>query len=157
MKPITKSPNQEITKCNCELLRFSRQPVGDLLSRPEMVVVHVDQHRGERQSLLTSFVRAAFRDLVETAEQPLEMIRNQLPVLPRQMIEGVVDRAERARSPFLIEVTAEALRSACRACANVIRQFTLFALEFGYHRLPAAKRVIVTHARDIIDARAGRL
>src|SRR5260370_8149015 len=150
MKPITKSPNQEITKCNCELLRFSRQPVGDLLSRPEMVVVHVDQHRGERQSLLTSFVRAVFRDLVKTAEQPLEMIRNQLPVLPRQMIEGVVDRAERARSPPLIEVTAEAPRSACRACANVSPQFTFLSLDFRYHGLPPPTTVLLPHRRTTI-------
>src|SRR5438067_2306373 len=109
-----------------------------------MVVVQVDQHRRERQSFLTSFVRAAFRDLVETAEQPLEMIRNQLPVLPRQMINGVVDRAERARSALLIEVAAEALRTACRTRANVSRQLALFALEFGYHRLPSGEEVIVT-------------
>ena len=106
-----------------------------------MVIVQMDQHRRERQSLLTSFVRAAFRDLVETAEQPLEMIRNQLPVLPRQMIDGVVDRAERARSALLIEVTAEALRTACGTRANVVRQFALFGLEFRYHRCPPAKRL----------------
>src|SRR5438094_6171294 len=109
-----------------------------------MVVVQVDQHRRERQSFLTSFVRAAFRDLVETAEEPLEMIRNQLPVLPRQVIEGVVDRAERARSPLLVEVTAETLWTACGTRANVVRQFALFALEFGYHRLPPGEEVIVT-------------
>src|SRR6188768_551955 len=99
----------------------------------------MDQHRGERQSLLTSFVRAVFRHLVEAAKQPLEMIRNQLPVLPRQMVERVVDRAERARPALLIEVTAEALRTACRTRANVIRQFALFALELGYHRLPSGE------------------
>src|SRR5258705_10141875 len=106
-----------------------------------MVIVQMNQHRRQRQSLLTSFVRAAFRDLVETAEQPLEMIRNQLPVLPRQMVKGVVDRAERARPALLIEVTAEALRTACGTRANVIRQFALFALELGYHRCPPAKRL----------------
>src|SRR5450759_5257845 len=106
-----------------------------------MVVVHVDQHRRERQPLLTSVVRAAFRDLVETAEQPLEMIRNQLPVVPRQMIEGVVDRAERARSPLVIKVTAEALRTACGTGANVVRQFALFALESRSHRCPPARRL----------------
>src|SRR5712671_6146340 len=106
-----------------------------------MVVVDVDQHGRQGQSLLTSFVWALFRDLVEAAEQPLEMIRNQFPVLPRQMIEGVVDRAERARSAFLIEVAAETLRSACGTRANVIRQFALLALECRYHRFPPAKRL----------------
>src|SRR5450759_1855842 len=104
-----------------------------------MVVVHVDQHRRERQPLLTSLVRAAFRDLVETAEQPFEMIRNQLPVLPRQMIEGVVDRAERARSPLLIKVTADALRNAGGTGANVVREFALFALESRYHTFPSGE------------------
>ena len=65
-----------------------------------MVIIQMDQHRRERQSFLTSVVRAAFRDLVEAAEEPLEMIRNQLPVLPRQTVEGVVDRAARARPPL---------------------------------------------------------
>src|SRR6476619_5694854 len=101
-----------------------------------MVVIEMDQHRRERQSLNTCFVRAAFRDLIETAEQPLEMIRNQLPVLPRQMIDGVVNRAQRARSALLIEVTAEALGTACRTRANIIGQFALLALEFRYHRCP---------------------
>src|SRR3982751_3976933 len=112
-----------------------------------MVIVQMDQHRRERQSFLTSFVRAAFRDLVETAEEPLETIRNQLPVLSRQMVEGVVDRAERARSPLLVEVTAETLRTTCRTRANVIRQFALFALEFGSQRLPSGEEVIVTPPR----------
>src|SRR4051812_48742760 len=69
------------------------------------------------------------------------MIGNQLPVLPRQMIDGVVDRAERARPALLIEVTAEALRTACGTRANVFRQFALFALELGDHHCPPAKRL----------------
>ena len=104
-----------------------------------MVVIQVDQHRRKGQSLLTSFVGTPFRDLVEAAEQPLEMIRNQFPVLPRQVIDGVVDRAERARTALVIEVAAEALRTACRAGANVLREFALLALEFRYHRCPPAK------------------
>src|SRR5690349_4516305 len=103
----------------------------------------MDQHGRERQPLRTLFMRAAFRDLVETAEQPLEMIRNQLPVLPRQMVDRVVDRAERARPALLIEVTAEALRTARRTGANVFRQFALLALEFRYHRLLRRRRSIV--------------
>src|SRR5260221_7962645 len=137
---FSNSSISQFPNCKRQLQRFSRQPVGDLLARPQVVVVDVDQHGREGQSLLTSFVRAAFRNLVETAEQPLEMIRNQLPVLPRQMIEGVVDRAERARSPLLIEITAETLRTACRTRANVLRQFALLALECRYHRFPPAKR-----------------
>src|SRR5688500_10509200 len=101
----------------------------------------MDQHRRERQSLLASFVRAAFRDLVETAEEPLEMFRNQLPVLPRQMIEGVVHRAERARSTLLVEVAAETLWTACGTRANVFRQLALFALELSSHHCPPAKRL----------------
>src|SRR6266550_4081361 len=112
MKPNHQITKSKTTKCKRQLYGFSRQPVGDLLARPEMVVIHMDQHRRERQSLLTSFMWAAFRDFVETAEQALEMIRNQLPVLPRQVVHGVVDRAQGARSALLVEVTAEALRTA---------------------------------------------
>ena len=86
-------------------------------------------------------MRAVFRDLVETAEQPLEVIRNQLPVFTRQMVKGVVDRAERARTAFLVEITAETLRSACGAGANVLREFALLALEFPYLRCPPAKKI----------------
>jgi len=127
------------------LLRFLCQPVGDALARPMMVVVDVDEHRCERQTLITSFVRAAFRDLVETAEQPLEMVRNQLPVLAREVVDGVVHRPERARSPFFVEITAETLWSPCRTGANVFGQFALFALELGYHRFPPARGSIVAH------------
>ena len=101
-----------------------------------MVVVQVYQHRSERQSLATSFVRAALRDLIEAPEQALEVIRNQLPVLFRQVIDGVVHRAERARSALLVEIAAEALWSTRRAGANEIRQLALFALERGYHLWP---------------------
>src|SRR5262249_35844752 len=119
----------------------SRQPIGDLLARPDVVVVQVDQHRGERQPLLTSFMRAAFRDLVEAPEEALEAVRNQLPVVFRQVIDGVVDRAERARPAFLVEIAAETLSSAHRAGANVVGQLALFTLEFGYHAWPPVKNV----------------
>src|SRR3954463_3670250 len=104
-----------------------------------MIVVQVHEHRGERQTLDTTFMRAAFRHLVEAAKQPLEMIRNQFPVLARQVIHGVVDRAERARPAFFVEVTAEALGSTRGAGANVIRQLALFSLELGYHGCPPEK------------------
>ena len=64
--PISKFPNRKR-----QLQRFSRQPVGDLLSCPQMVVVDMDQH-GASGNRFISFVRAAFRHLVEAAEQPLE-------------------------------------------------------------------------------------
>ena len=54
-----------------------------------MIVIEMDEHGSERQSLFTTLVRAAFRDLVETAEQPFEMIRNQL-AMTRQVVHRVV-------------------------------------------------------------------
>src|SRR5262249_3515827 len=120
---------------------FSRQPVGDLFARPDVVVIQMDQHRSERQPLLTSFVRAAFRDLVETPEQSLEMIRNQLPVLLPRGIAGVVDRAQRARSALLVKITAETLGPTHRAGANIVGQLALFTLELGYHAWPPEKNV----------------
>src|SRR5215471_20045732 len=133
------------------LYAFSRQPISDLLARPDMIVVQVDEHGSERQSLRTTFMRAAFRDLVETSEQSLEMIRNQLAVT-RQVVHRIVNRAERARPAVIVEIAAETLRTALRTGADVIRQFLLFALEFSYHLYPpAAKRLIVAHPSMIND------
>ena len=110
-----------------------------------MIVIQVDEHGSQRQSLLTTLVRAAFRDLVETAEQPLEMIRDQLPVT-RQVVHRVVYRAKRTRSAMIVEVAAEALRTALGTGADVLGQFLLVALEFRYDLYPpAATRLIVAH------------
>src|SRR3954471_11381065 len=106
-----------------------------------MIVIQVDEHGRKRQSLLTSFVGTPFRDLVETAKQPLEMVRNQLPVIAGQVVEGVVDRPQRARPALLIEIATEALRTACRTGTDEIRQLALLALEFRYHCCPPAKKI----------------
>src|SRR5262245_32467960 len=123
-----------------KLLRFSREPVGDLLAGPGVGVVQVNQHRSQRQPLFTPFVRAAFRDLIETPEEALEMVRDQLPVRSRQVIDGVVDRAERARPALLVEIAAETLWSARRAGSNVLGQLALFSLELGYHACPPEEK-----------------
>jgi hypothetical protein len=106
-----------------------------------MIVVQVDEHGSERQSLDTSLVGTPFRDLVETSKQSFEMIRNQLPVSARQVVNSVIDGAERARSTLLIEVTTETLRAAARTGADVGGQLALLALEFRYHRCPPAKKI----------------
>ncbi|HEX6463605.1 MAG TPA: hypothetical protein VFZ98_04105, partial [Vicinamibacterales bacterium] len=97
-----------------------------------MIVVQMDEHGSERQSLRAPFVRTPFRDLIETAEEPLEVIGNQLAVT-RKVIHRIVHRAERARSAMVVEVAAETLRTPKRAGTDVIGQFLLFALEFRYH------------------------
>ena len=86
---------------------FLCEPLGDLLARQAMVVVQMHDHRRQRQPLVAAR-RAPLRDLVEAPEQPFEMIGDQLAVIARQVIDAVVDRAERARA-------APARRSSCRS------------------------------------------
>src|SRR4029450_10482306 len=61
------------------------------------------------------------------------MIRNQLPVLTRQVVDAGVNRAQRSRSALLVEVAAEALVAAQRSRPNELRQLFLFAVEARRH------------------------
>ena len=91
-----------------------------------MIVVQVHDHRGQRQPLGAA-LRALLRHLVQAPKQPFEMIGNQLAVLARQVIHAFVDRAEGARAALLVEVTAEALRTARRAGPDEFGQLSLLA------------------------------
>src|SRR6185295_11083514 len=87
-------------------VRFLGEPLGDLFAGPEMIVVQVDDHRGQRQPLVAAR-GALLRHLVEASEQPLEMIRDQLPFFTRQVVHTIVDGAERTGAALVVEVTAE--------------------------------------------------
>src|SRR5262245_15131706 len=98
-----------------------------------MVVVEVHDHRCKRQPLFAT-LWTALRYLVETAEEPLEVIRHQLAVPARQVIDALVNGAERARPPFLVEVTAEALVPTARARPDELGEFFLLVFESCRHR-----------------------
>ncbi len=70
-----------------------------------------------------------FRHLVETPEEPFEVIGNQFAVSARQVVHTFINRAEGARPALFVEIAAEALVSACRADADEVRQFLLFLLQ----------------------------
>ena len=88
-----------------------------------MIVVQVDDHRGQRQPLGAA-LRALFGHLVQAPEQPFEMIRNQLSVLAREVVDPLVDRAKGTGSALLVEITAKALRTAGRADADEFRELS---------------------------------
>ncbi len=114
-------------------VRFLCEPLSDLLAGHPVIVVEVDDHRCQRQPLLAA-LGAPFSHLVEAAEQPLQVIGYELSVLARQVIHTLVHRTERARTALLVEIAAEALRSAPRSRADELRQLFLFVLEFCRHR-----------------------
>src|SRR5688572_27183228 len=89
-------------------------------------------HRCQRQPLGAS-LWTYFHDLVETPEEPFEMVGHQLSVLARQMVDALVDGAERAGAALLIEIAAKALRPACGTGAYELRQLSLFRLECSRH------------------------
>src|SRR6185437_4818101 len=100
--------------------------------------------RGQRKPLVAIFVRAPLCHLVETPEQAFEVVRDQLAMRPRQVIHTFVDRAERARATLFVEIAAEALGSAPRACANELRELFLFGLAFSHHDRLRRREFIVT-------------
>src|SRR5262245_51883221 len=70
-------------------VRFLYEPLGDLLAGQSVIVVEVHDHRGQRQPLGAA-LGALFGHLVEATEQPFEMIRYQLSVVAREMVDALV-------------------------------------------------------------------
>jgi hypothetical protein len=127
-------------------IRFLCQPIRDLLARPTVIVIQMDDQWRKRQPLLTLLVGAWLDDFVEAPEQPLEMIGHELSVLAWEMVNALVYGTERAGTTLLVEVAAEALGPARRTRADEIRKLFLFALEFRYHRFVSGEGcLIVTH------------
>src|SRR3954471_5553892 len=83
------------------------EPADDLLARPVMIVVQVQDDRVERQPLVAA-LRAAAADVLEAVEEAIEPRPDRSGVL-RQRIGALVGGAERARSALVREVLAERL------------------------------------------------
>jgi hypothetical protein len=114
--------------------RFLSEPFGDLLSRPAVIVIQMDDHRGERQSLLAfMLVWTPLGHFVQTPEQSFEVVRHELAMLARKVVHAFVYGAKRARTTLLIEVAAKTLRATAGTGADELRQLLLFALEFRWH------------------------
>ena len=110
--------NSQLAIHNCKLrVSFLREPLGDLLARESVIVVQVNDHWCQRKPLVAT-LRARLHNLIEAAKQPLEMIRDQLSMLPRKVIHAFVHRAEGTRTALFVEVTAEALMGPAGAGAR---------------------------------------
>src|SRR5262245_57369437 len=84
------------------------QPVRDLLARPVMIVVEVQDDGVERQTLLTSDgTRAA--DIFEAVENAIETRADLMRILGKR-VRAFVRGAKRAATTVVIEVFAEGLR-----------------------------------------------
>src|SRR5580765_6240725 len=92
------------------------QPGDDLLARPVVIVVEVQDDRVEREPLVAA-LRAAAADILEAVEQAVEPRPDRAGLL-RQRVCALVGRAERARATLGGEIFAErlagpALRTLC--------------------------------------------
>src|SRR5918993_3464412 len=118
-------------------VRFLREPLRDLLARQPVIVVQVHDHRRERQPLAAP-LRTAFRDFVEAAKQPSQVLGDQLAVIWRQVVDALVYRTQGAGPAALVEVASEALVAAAGARPNEVRKLPLLIFEScGHEDLPA--------------------
>src|SRR6266851_2663213 len=83
------------------------EPADDLLARPMMIVVEVQDDGVERQPLVTPFGAAA-ANVLQTVEQAIQPRPDRAGLL-RQRIGAFIRRTERARSALVGEVLAEGL------------------------------------------------
>src|SRR6267154_2736750 len=86
------------------------EPADDLLARPMVIVVQVQDDRVERQPLVAPFGAAAAH-VLEAVEQTIEPRPDRAGLL-RQRVGPFIRRAERARSALGGEVFAEGLARA---------------------------------------------
>jgi hypothetical protein len=86
------------------------EPVDDLLARPVMIVVEVQDDRVERQALVASH-RTAAPHVFEAVEQAIHSRTDRVRFLriARQRIRAFVRRAERARATLVRKVFAKGL------------------------------------------------
>src|SRR5579863_8320619 len=83
------------------------EPADDLLARPVVIVVEVQDDRVERQPLVAAF-GAATADVLQAVEQAIQPRPDRTGLL-RQRIRAFVRRAKRTRSTLAGEVLAEGL------------------------------------------------
>src|SRR2546421_359794 len=115
------------------------QPADDLLPRPVMIVVQVQDDRVQRQPFVAPF-RAAAADVLEAVEEAIEPRADGAGVL-RQRVGAFVSGAERARSALVGEVLAEGLsRTPPGALGDRVGKLDLIRAQNLVHprlRLPA--------------------
>jgi len=87
------------------------QPRRDLLARPLVVVVQVDDERADRNLLLAAR-RAPARRVLQAIEEPIQTLRHGVVRVGRQQVDAFVRGAKRARSAVGAEVAPEGLRRA---------------------------------------------
>ena len=108
------------------------KPVDDLLARPVMVVVQMENDRVERQPFVAAF-RATASDVFEAIEETIHARPDRVRFvwIPRQRVCAFVCRTESAGSPRIREVLAKRL---CRSapCAGGYR-FGELELIFTWH------------------------
>jgi hypothetical protein len=93
------------------------EPVGDLLARPAVIVIEVDDHRANRDLLLAAG-RAAARHVLETVKEPIEPAGHRVVSVVGQQVDALVSCAEGTRAAFGTEVRAERLRRAAMSASS---------------------------------------
>src|SRR5712691_10065522 len=103
----------------------SRHPGCDALAVPVVVVVQVDDHRGQDQALLAALRASADRAL-QAVEQAIEALGVELSYLLGKAIDALEGRAQRAGGAGAVVVLAEGLiGSPLRPEADRLRQLVL--------------------------------
>src|SRR3954449_5749433 len=87
--------------------RLFSQPADDLLARPVMIVVEMQDDRVQRQPLVAAF-GAASADVLQTIEEAIEARPDRTSFL-RQRIRALVSGPERAGATCVGEIFAECL------------------------------------------------
>jgi hypothetical protein len=124
-----------------EFRQLFLQPVDDLLARPVMIVVQVQDDGVERQPLVAALGTAA-ADVLEAVEQPIETRPDGVRFLgiARQRICAFVRRAKRAGSTFGREVLAKGLgRAPLCAFSNRLGELELISAGNLMHGVSLAR------------------
>ena len=117
------------------------QPVDDLLSRPVMIVVQVQDDRVERQPFVAA-LGATAANVLEAVEESIETRPDGVRLfwIARQRIRAFVGRAERARSTFGRKVLAKGLsRAPLRAFSNRLGELELISAGNLMHGVSLAR------------------
>jgi hypothetical protein len=124
-----------------EFRQLFLQPVDDLLARPMMIVVQMQDDGVERQPFVAADGAAA-ADVLEAVEQPIEPRPDRVGFLgvARQRIRAFVRRAERAGPTFGRKVLAKGLgRAPLRAFSNRLGELELISAGNLMHGVSLAR------------------
>jgi hypothetical protein len=114
------------------------EPFDDLLARPVMIVVQMQDDRVERQPFIAPFGAAA-PYVLEAIEEAIEPGPDVRILIARQHVGAFVCRAERARPPIVRKILTEGLRAPSRAGGDRVGELDLiFARDLMHDGLPAS-------------------